>query len=108
MRNSLLQLATLNQLANLTDHEAVTMDGKRNKLLKRLDKQIEAPNQFDSILLRNQTEGQMTTPTFEALVQIDERLIRVRIDANNILDARQILEAQYGKDAVPGILSVQD
>ncbi len=49
----------------------------------------------------------MKNQTFEARVRIDGRIVRVQIDAITLLEARRILEAQYGKGSIQGIDAVR-
>ena len=41
--------------------------------------------------------------TFEGLVQLGNRLLRVQIQAANQLEAKQLLEAQYPDETVQGL-----
>lgn len=41
--------------------------------------------------------------TFEARIKIKGRVIQVSIEAQNIFDAKRLLEAQYGTGTVEGI-----
>ena len=41
--------------------------------------------------------------TFEARIMIKGHVMHVQIQAQNIFDARRMLEAQYGKNSIQGI-----
>ena len=50
----------------------------------------------------------MDMQTFEARVKIEGNVRHVRIDAINLIEARKLLEAQYGASNVVGVNPIQN
>ncbi len=49
----------------------------------------------------------MDMHTFEARVKIEGVVRHIRIDAMNVIEARKLLEAQYGASNVVGVNPIQ-